>query len=181
LSDPIHFTLDELVAAIDAELDRLEITPADPRAAERPDARTLRYYTTIGLLDPPLERRARRAIYGRRHLRQAVAIKRLQADGATLEEVQQRLAGLDDRALDEVVIRGDGPVVHIAAGLRAPLRVPVRARAHRRDRFWADARASAPPAAPNNWTSHPRVVAALEELAAAIDAARRETGVNDDD
>lgn len=176
MSDQIHFTLDELVAAVDAELDRLEITPADPRAAERPDARTLRYYTTIGLLDPPLERRARRAIYGRRHLRQAVAIKRLQADGATLDEVQQRLAGLDDRALDALAGRPDG--------IAAPQRHMLRARAGGRDRFWADrppAAPSAPAGAPSEWMSHPRVVAAIVELAAAIDAARRETGVNDDD
>ena len=119
-----ELTLDGLVAAVADELDERAITPTDPRATERPDGRTLRYYTTLGLLDPPLAHRQRRAVYGRRHVRQAVAIKRLQADGATLAEIQSRLAGLDDRALEKVAAE---------AGNRST----TRDRARRRERFWS--------------------------------------------
>src|SRR5262249_46157634 len=56
-------------------------------------------YTTLGLLDRPAEMRGRTALYGRRHLLQLVAIKRLQARGVSLMEIQQQLVGLTDAAL----------------------------------------------------------------------------------
>jgi DNA-binding transcriptional MerR regulator len=65
-----------------------------------PDRRTIRYYTTLGLIDRPAEMRGRTALYGRRHLLQLIAIKRLQARGHTLAEVQQKLLGAPDRTLE---------------------------------------------------------------------------------
>ncbi|MBY0525412.1 MAG: helix-turn-helix domain-containing protein [Gemmataceae bacterium] len=67
-----------------------------------PDQRTIRYYTTLGLLDRPAEMRGRTALYGRRHLLQLVAIKRLQANGLSLAEIQQRLLGATDKVLTEL-------------------------------------------------------------------------------
>lgn len=67
-----------------------------------PDLRTIRYYTTLGLLDRPVEMRGRTALYGWRHLYQLVAVKRLQAEGLSLGEIQTRLSGLDDRALARI-------------------------------------------------------------------------------
>src|SRR5215467_11186889 len=64
-----------------------------------PDPRTIRYYTTLGLVDRPAEMRGRTAYYGLRHLMQLAAIKRLQARGLSLAEVQQELLGLSDSAL----------------------------------------------------------------------------------
>ena len=69
------------------------------RVRDVPDLRTIRYYTTLGLLDRPAEMRGRTALYGRRHLLQLVAIKRLQARGLSLAEVQERVVGLSDAAL----------------------------------------------------------------------------------
>ena len=54
------------------------------RVRDIPDLRTIRYYTTVGLLDRPAEMRGRTALYGRRHLLQLVAIKQLQARGLSL-------------------------------------------------------------------------------------------------
>ena len=51
------------------------------RVREIPDRRTIRYYTTLGIVDRPLEMQGRSAFYGQRHLLQLVAIKRLQAQG----------------------------------------------------------------------------------------------------
>src|SRR5215471_1357192 len=65
-----------------------------------PDRRTIRYYTTLGLIDRPAQMRGRTALYGRRHLLQLVAIKRLQANGLSLQEVQQQLLGLSDTELE---------------------------------------------------------------------------------
>jgi DNA-binding transcriptional MerR regulator len=69
------------------------------RVANVPDTRAIRYYTTLGLLDRPAEMRGRTAFYGPRHLWQLVAIKRLQADGRTLAEIQQELAAASDGSL----------------------------------------------------------------------------------
>jgi DNA-binding transcriptional MerR regulator len=69
------------------------------RVRSLPDQRTIRYYTTIGLLDPPAEMRGRKAFYGRRHVLQLVAIKRLQTQGMSLVQIQQSLAGTDTRNL----------------------------------------------------------------------------------
>jgi DNA-binding transcriptional MerR regulator len=67
-----------------------------------PDARTIRYYTTIGLLDRATEMRGRTAYYGRQHVLQLVAIKRLQVAGMSLEQIQQKLAGATTRKLTEL-------------------------------------------------------------------------------
>jgi DNA-binding transcriptional MerR regulator len=69
------------------------------RVSDVPDTRAIRYYTTLGLLDRPAEMRGRTAYYGPRHLWQLVAIKRLQADGRTLAEIQQALAAAPDSTL----------------------------------------------------------------------------------
>ena len=72
------------------------------RVRDVPDLRTIRYYTTLGLLDRPTQMRGRTALYGRRHLLQLVAIKRLQAQGLPLADVQTRLLGLTDPALAHI-------------------------------------------------------------------------------
>ncbi len=69
------------------------------RVSAIPNERTLRYYTTIGLLDRPAEMRGRTAFYGWRHVLQVVAIKRLQEEGLTLVDIQQRLVGRGTDAL----------------------------------------------------------------------------------
>lgn len=68
--------------------------PANGQVRAVPDRRTIRYYTTLGLLDRPAAMQGRTALYGPRHLMQLVAIKRLQAQGLSLADIQGRLAGL---------------------------------------------------------------------------------------
>src|SRR3954471_8175580 len=97
-SDP-RWTIDELGAQVALALSVGYDGPPTGRVRDVPDRRTIRYYTTLGLIDRPLEMRGRTALYGRRHLWQLVAIKRLQARGLSLTEVQQRLLGLPDAAL----------------------------------------------------------------------------------
>ncbi len=69
------------------------------RVRDVPDLRTIRYYTTLGLLDRPIEMRGRTALYGQKHRLQLVAIKRLQALGHSLLEIQGRLIGRSDSTL----------------------------------------------------------------------------------
>jgi DNA-binding transcriptional MerR regulator len=72
---------------------------ANGRVRDVPNERLVRWYVTVGLVDPPLSRRGRVARYGRRHLLQLVAVKRRQAEGRSLAEIQAELAGATDEAL----------------------------------------------------------------------------------
>jgi hypothetical protein len=72
------------------------------RVRDLPNERLIRWYTTIGLVDPPLARRGRTALYGPRHLLQIVAVKRRQAAGRSIAEIQVELAGATDAMLGEI-------------------------------------------------------------------------------
>jgi DNA-binding transcriptional MerR regulator len=82
------------------------------RVRELPNGRTIRWYTTIGLVDRPLATRGRVALYGQRHALQLAAIKKLQADGLALAEVQERLLGASDEELARLA-KVSRPVVDI--------------------------------------------------------------------
>jgi DNA-binding transcriptional MerR regulator len=85
---------------------------ANGRVRDVPNERLVRWYVTVGLVDPPLSRRGRVAQYGRRHLLQLVAVKRRQAEGRSLAEIQTELAGATDETL--------AAVARVPAGLAAP-------------------------------------------------------------
>lgn len=78
------------------------LAPANGRVRDVPNERLIRYYTTIGLLDPPLARRGRIALYGRRHLLQLVAVKRRQAEGVSIAALQAELVGATNTRLAEL-------------------------------------------------------------------------------
>jgi DNA-binding transcriptional MerR regulator len=101
MADPL-WTLDELIGRVAEAL--ADGYPGAPSARVRdlPDARTVRWYVTRGLVDPPLAMRGRQALYGRRQLLQLVALKRRQAEGTPLAVIQVELAGLPDTALAEI-------------------------------------------------------------------------------
>lgn len=96
------WTLAELTAQVALALGLDGPRQASGRVRDVPDQRAVRYYGTLGLVDPPAAFRGRTALYGARHLWQLVAIKRLQARGLTLAEVQQRLLGLTDARLRQM-------------------------------------------------------------------------------
>src|SRR3954468_20845544 len=96
------WTIDELGAAVTAALAEGHDGAPNGRIRDVPDLRTTRYYTTLGLLDRPAEMRGRTALYGPRHLLQLVAVKKLQAGGLSLAQVQERLAGATEAALREL-------------------------------------------------------------------------------
>jgi len=92
------WTLAELVAQVAARIAALP-PPRNGQVRAIPDERTVRYYGTIGLLDRPSAMRGRTALYGAKHVAQVVAIKRLQAAGRSLAEIQQLWPTLDDPTL----------------------------------------------------------------------------------
>lgn len=90
------------------------------RVRELPNTRTIRWYTTIGLVDRPLATRGRVALYGQRHALQLAAIKRLQAEGLTLAEVQERLLGASDDRLANLA-KTDMDLVQLPPGVSVTL------------------------------------------------------------
>jgi DNA-binding transcriptional MerR regulator len=99
------------------------------RIRDVPNERLVRWYVTVGLVDPPLSRRGRVAQYGRRHLLQLVAVKRRQAEGRSLAEIQAELAGATDEKLAAVARVPDTPPAPEAPAVpgRFWARQPVRA------------------------------------------------------
>lgn len=150
LDDAPRWTLSELVAHASVALAEEGVEVSSQRVSDVPSARTVRYYSQHGLLSPPLAWRGRTALYGRVHLAQLVVIKRLQADGLTLAQVQEVVLGLSEEALFE---RAALPAEHDAA--------PARTR---------DASASQPGAPEDFWMSEP---AAVDPEAGALVSAPR--------
>lgn len=97
-------TLEELSSEVERLLREEGLLGAqhDSRVSAAPDARTIRYYATLGLLDRP-EIVGRQARYGRRHVLQLLAIKALQGASMPLGEVQSRLYGKSDTELEAIL------------------------------------------------------------------------------
>ena len=100
----ISLSLPELSAEVAVALSRLGLLGAAPdaRVSPAPDARTVRYYTTLGLLDRPAIV-GRQARYRQRHLLQLLAIKGLQKRALPLAEIQERLYGRSDAELEALI------------------------------------------------------------------------------
>jgi len=94
------WTIDELAVLVEKALETAPYAgQISGRVRSVPDLRTIRYYTTLGILDAPAEMRGRKAYYGRRHLMQLVAIKRRQAAGDSLQQIQKQLVARSDQEL----------------------------------------------------------------------------------
>ena len=137
MTDVASWTLDELVRRAAAGL----ADPAYPgapngRVRGLPDRRVVRWYTTTGLVDRPTMQ-GRTALYSPRHLLQVVAVKRRQAEGRSLADIQAELAGATDETLRKVAAVPDELLAAEPGPTEEPAPRPVR-----RQRFWAD-----PPAA----------------------------------
>jgi DNA-binding transcriptional MerR regulator len=98
----VTWTLEQLAERAARALVDAEVRVANGRVTGVPDGRLIRWYATIGLVDRPLTGPGRVARYGIRHLRQLVAVKRLQAQGLPLAEIQHRLAGATDATLRRI-------------------------------------------------------------------------------
>ena len=124
------WTLDELVERVREALAAEYPGAPNGRVRDVPDRRAIRWYTTIGLVDRPLGMRGRTALYGPRHLEQLVAIKRWQAQGRSLSQIQADFVFLTPRGLTDTARVPE----HLLADDR-PENVPDFVH---RPRFWAD-------------------------------------------
>lgn len=100
------------------------------RVRHLPDPRTIRWYQTLGMVDRPAAFRGRTALFSRRHVLQLAAVKRLQAAGHPLADIQRGLVAKTDaelaRAVGESLVHVDRCVADVvAARARADARAPL--------------------------------------------------------
>lgn len=96
---PGDLSLPELVEALPRLLANDYQGARSGRVRDLPDARTVRWYQTLGMVDRPAAFRGRTALFGRHHLLQLAAIKKLQSSGFPLADIQRGLAGKNDAEL----------------------------------------------------------------------------------
>lgn len=92
----------EVARLLQAEYGIRDSAGRDQRVSSLPDARTIRYYTTLGLLDRPFID-GRQARYGQRHVLQLLAVKALQSMQFPLARVQEKLYGLTESELKSLL------------------------------------------------------------------------------
>ena len=148
-----RYTIAELADASAAALDALGVAARNGQVRDRPDVRTIRYYGTLGLIDPPSEMTGRTARYGGRPLLQILAVKAVQARGDSLADAQRTLVGASDEELRSAV--GPGLPAALAAVPPPPPAAPPGSdtRPAAGHPFWrtppAPAAATVPPAKPS--------------------------------
>jgi DNA-binding transcriptional MerR regulator len=92
-------TLPEFAAVAANAVQASGAVPDNRQAKPIPAERMVRYYTARGLLPRP-GTRGRALTYGRTHLLRLVAIKRLQGQGLSLDEIAERLRGMSPAELE---------------------------------------------------------------------------------
>lgn len=107
------WNLRDLVAVTAAVLDASDVMPLSAAVRARPTERTIRFYVTRGLVQPP-DGKGTAAVYGYRHFLQVLAIKLRQMEGATLDGLAAELAA----------ITGDQVERRVAGALGASLPPP---------------------------------------------------------
>jgi hypothetical protein len=142
-----RYTLAELADASAIALNALGVSARNGQVRERPDARTIRYYSALGLVDAPAEMTGRTARYTGRHLLQVLAVKAMQADGASLADVQGSLVGATTAELRRAI--GPGLPAALAAAAADGAGGAARARAAGTSRaFWRAPPSAVPLTAP---------------------------------
>ena len=129
------WTMDELVERVRQALAAEYPGAPNGRVRDVPDRRAIRWYTTTGLVDRPAGMRGRTALYGPRHLLQLVAVKRRQAQGHRLADIQTELAGAPDDQLRRIAELPELPDVTVSPSAESPSAespTPVR------DKFWVE-------------------------------------------
>jgi DNA-binding transcriptional MerR regulator len=104
VANQYHLTVDQLSSEVVRllKVNNMYATHADNRVSPEPDTRTIRYYSSLGLIDrPTIEGRI--AKYHRRHVLQLLALKTLQSRSLPLSEIQERLYGRSDSELESLI------------------------------------------------------------------------------
>lgn len=94
----------ELAERVNAWCDEHQVVPANGQAGESLNERNLRYYRSLGLIDPPVAGGGQG--YGEKHRLQVIAIRLLQAQGLPLNRIRELLLGRDLAELRAIEKRG---------------------------------------------------------------------------
>ncbi|KAA1250475.1 MerR family transcriptional regulator [Mycobacterium simiae] len=127
---PSLLTLPEFAALAADAVQAAGAAPENRQAKAIPAERMIRYYTARGLLPRPGSR-GRALTYGRTHLLRLVAVKRLQGQGLSLEEISKRLQSLSLAELESLAAI---PAGVMPAGLGDP--EPVLETSRAAGAFW---------------------------------------------
>ncbi len=117
-----EFTLEELARSVQDWCNQHHVFPANGQAAEQMSERNIRYYRTLGLLDPPLGNYTK--IFTEKHRLQLIAIRLYQAQGFPLRKIRDELYGksMEDLvALEKQVRKAGKQVLSGSAPLQLPL------------------------------------------------------------
>jgi len=87
-------SMDDLVHLAAEVVPRVVAGQRGHKVTEVPDARTIRYYITEGLVGRPGGSGGSAAVYGYRHLLQIVAIKALQSEFVPIREIKKAIGSL---------------------------------------------------------------------------------------
>ncbi len=99
-----RLSLAELADAVNAWCEEHQIVPANGQAGEVLSERNLRYYRSLGLIDPPVAGGGQG--YGEKHSLQIRAIRLLQAQGLPLSRIRELLIGRDLVELRRIQAQG---------------------------------------------------------------------------
>lgn len=123
-----QWTLSELLREC---LDHLGEGGGSNRINWTPDARQVRYYTSLGLMDRPFGGRGHGNTYSPKHLLQLLAVKKLQTKGVRLAEMPEMLAGLSESRVAGLLGLGAD---WLASQTLSQSEIATR----RRERVWSD-------------------------------------------
>ncbi|MBI4861786.1 MAG: MerR family transcriptional regulator [Candidatus Riflebacteria bacterium] len=99
-----EWTMDELIEHVREGVLRLVVSGQSRyKVTDVPDARTVRYYISMGLVDQPTGKRGTFALYSGMHLLQILAIKKLQAQYLTIRKIQELIHGRSPDELQELL------------------------------------------------------------------------------
>ena len=98
------WTVEELAQEVSRWCDTHGVTPASGQAGERITERNIRYYRTLGLVDPPEVGGGQG--YGEKHRLQLVAVRLLQAQGLPLNRIRELLFGRTLAELQRIETQG---------------------------------------------------------------------------
>jgi len=93
-----EYTLEGLAHVVQTWCECHGIAPANGQAADEISERTIRYYRTLGLLDPPLGSYVK--MFNDKHRLQLIAIRVYQAQGIPLRKIREELYG---KSLEDLV------------------------------------------------------------------------------
>lgn len=97
-----NLTMDELVAVVGDLIRQADLPQSRWKVTEAPDARTVRYYMSAGILDKPAyEGSAARFSY--RHVLQLLAIKALQSQYLPLREIKEIIGPKGEKDLEKLL------------------------------------------------------------------------------